>query len=162
VSVLEWDATPAGTFRRAAGAVPRQHWAPAPAGVGLVAPLTAEEAAAGRVAHEEFTRAWAPVLAEQTRLAAEGWPGAFVNIEHSTPAPLRAMQMSIIAAESVVEVTAPGEVSSAQRRAAERFDHVQMMGFEAARARELAEANARMLEAEGRGPSQVSSVAGPS
>jgi hypothetical protein len=154
-----WDATLAGTFRRAANPPPPL-LPPAPPGVGMVTPLTVEQADAGRISHEHFERAWEDVLSVQKRLASEGWPGAFVTVESTVPAPIRAMQNAIIANESVVEVTGPGEVSSAQRRAAERMAYSRdVTGEEARRAAMLAEANALMLKAEGR---DRGTVAGPS
>jgi hypothetical protein len=147
----EWESTLAGTFRRAAAPPRTPTFPPAPAGAGLVAPLTMEEADAGRIQHEHFERAWEDVLSVQNRLAAEGWPGAMVTVESTVPAPIRAMRSAIVAAQSVVEVTGPGEASSAGREAARRMAYSRdVTREEEQNAARLAEANARMLKAEGR------------
>jgi hypothetical protein len=121
----EWESTPAGILRRAAGAVPEPAFPPPP-GAGLVAPTEPAELESRRVQHEEFTRAWAPVLATQHQLAAQGWPGRIIPVPDTRPAPLKALDMAVAAAKSMTEVTGPGlPPLSTERAARARFEAAQ-------------------------------------
>jgi hypothetical protein len=122
-----WESTPAGVARRAAGVAPAPVLAPLPDGMvaGPVEPVTPADIESRRADHEVFERAWSDVLATQRQIIRDGWQGCFIDHPDTRQPWQKAMDASALAAQAIVETAGPGETLSTERDAAERFRRAQ-------------------------------------
>lgn len=117
---MDWWQTPGGVVRRSVGA--EHSTAHESAAAGMVAPWDETDLEQRSVERRHFDDAWASSgIGLQRALVRRGWTGVWVDVPDTRPQVLKDMDRAALAAQSVVEATGPGEVSSAQVTARERF-----------------------------------------